>query len=435
MAAKSIDTDKLRDALGHAQLQQTTGRVVHAVGPLMEAEMPGATLGAICEAGHGKLCEVVGFKGTRALLMPLETIEGVAYGTKVVSRDRAIWAPVGPELLGRVVNGLGKPMDGGPPLVTSERRSVMAKAPNPLDRPLISEPIYTGVRAIDGLITLGAGQRISIMSGSGVGKSTLLGMLARNVECDINVICLVGERGREVQEFIKHNLGEEGLKRSVLVVITSDESPALQVKGTFLATTIAEYFRDQGKSVLLLMDSLTRLALAQRQIGLAAGEPPTTRGFTPSVFALLAPLLERAGPGKPPGCITAIYTVLVEADDINDPIGDAVRGIVDGHIVLSRKLASHGHFPAIDVLGSLSRLMGQITPPDHQLKAARLRDLLATWSENEELIRLGAYRKGSSKTVDEAIARHPSIKSFLVQSVHEPTPPDEMLQLLESAVS
>jgi flagellum-specific ATP synthase len=260
-------------------------------------------------------------------------------------------------------------------------------------------------------------------------------MIAKNVNCDVNVICLVGERGREVQEFILHNLGEEGLKNSVLVVITSDESPALQVKGTFLATTIAEYFRDQGLSVLLLMDSLTRLALAQRQIGLAAGEPPTTRGFTPSVFGLLAPLLERAGPGEPPGSITAVYTVLVEGDDVNDPIGDAVRGIVDGHIVLSRKLASHGHYPAIDVLSSLSRIMAQVTDPEHQATASKVRDLLATWSENEELIRLGAYRKGSSKPVDEAISRHPMIKDFLIQDVKDPTEPNEMLQRLTSAVS
>ena len=430
-----MNLDKLDDALKHAQFQQVSGRVVHAVGPLLEAELPGAILGAICEVGHGKLGEVVGFKGQRALIMPLDTTEGVAYGTKVVTRDRAIWAQVGPELLGRVIDGLGNPIDGGPPLVTAERRPVVAKAPNPLNRPIISESLHTGVRAIDGLITLGKGQRISIMSGSGVGKSTLLGMLARNVECDINVICLVGERGREVQEFIRHNLGEEGLRRSVLVVITSDESPALQVKGTFLATTIAEYFRDQGKSVLLLMDSLTRLALAQRQIGLAAGEPPTTRGFTPSVFGILAPLLERAGPGEPPGSITAIYTVLVEGDDVNDPIGDAVRGIVDGHIVLSRKLASHGHYPAIDVLGSLSRIMAQVTDPTHQLAASKLRDLLATWSENEELIRLGAYRKGASQTVDEAVAKHPLIKDFLIQSVQEPTPGAEMIQRLVTAVS
>jgi flagellum-specific ATP synthase len=435
MARNRVNINKLSDALKHAQVQQITGRVVHAVGPILEAELPGAILGSICEVGHGKLSEVVGFKEQRALLMPLESTEGVAYGTKVVTRDTAIWAPVGPELLGRVVNGLGKPIDSGPEITTAERRPVIAKAPNPLSRPIISEPLFTGVRAIDGLITLGKGQRISIMSGSGVGKSTLLGMIAKNVNCDVNVICLVGERGREVQEFILHNLGEEGLKNSVLVVITSDESPALQVKGTFLATTIAEYFRDQGLSVLLLMDSLTRLALAQRQIGLAAGEPPTTRGFTPSVFGLLAPLLERAGPGEPPGSITAVYTVLVEGDDVNDPIGDAVRGIVDGHIVLSRKLASHGHYPAIDVLSSLSRIMAQVTDPEHQATASKVRDLLATWSENEELIRLGAYRKGSSKPVDEAISRHPMIKDFLIQDVKDPTEPNEMLQRLTSAVS
>jgi flagellum-specific ATP synthase len=282
-------------------------------------------------------------------------------------------------------------------------------------RTLISRAIPTGVRVLDGLLTLGHGQRISIMAGSGVGKSTLLGMLARNMQADVNVVCLIGERGREVREFIEHNLGPEGLARSVVVVVTSEQSPALQVKGAFLATTLAEFFRDQGKDVLLLMDSITRLALAQRQIGLAAGEPPTTRGFTPSVFSLLPRLLERAGPGADCGSITGIYTVLIEGDDIHDPIGDAVRGIVDGHVVLSRKMASHGHFPAVDVLASLSRLMDRVVRDDHKKAAARIRDIMATWEENEELIRLGAYRKGSSPQVDEAIAILPKIREFLRQ--------------------
>jgi flagellum-specific ATP synthase len=410
-----LELDGLRSALLEARVQRVTGRLVQAVGPLLEAEVPGAVLGSMWEVEPHVMAEVVGFRERRALLMPLSPTDGVAFGARVQHVTDTIEVKVGEALLGRVLDSLGRPIDGLPEPRTTHKRRLAGPAPRAMQRGLIHKPVPTGVRVIDGLVTLGMGQRMSIMSGSGVGKSTLLGMIARNVHVDVNVICLVGERGREVREFLETNLGKDGLARSVLVVATSEESPALQVKAPFLATTIAEAFRDQGKNVLLMVDSLTRMALAQRQIGLAAGEPPTTRGFTPSVFALLPRLLERAGPGPGSTSITGLYTVLVEGDDTNDPIGDAVRGIVDGHIVLSRRLASHNHFPAVDVLSSLSRLMDRITTPAHRALAARCRDLLATWDENEELIRLGAYRKGSSPAVDEAIERMPAILQFLRQ--------------------
>ena len=426
-----IDLRSLRQAIERAPVSRVRGRLLNAVGPLLEAELPGAVLGGLCSVGAERMCEVVGFRGRNALLMPLESTEGVAFGDTVWSRDDAIYVNVGEELLGRVLDGLGNPMDGGPPLACTAKRPVSAVAPAPMRRAVINDEMPTGVRVIDGLLTLGRGQRVSIMAGSGVGKSTLLGMLARYMKSDMNVVCLVGERGREVREFVEHSLGAEGLARSVLVIATSERSPALQVKCTFLATTIAEYFRDQGKHVLLMMDSLTRLAMAQRQIGLAAGEPPTTRGFTPSVFGLLPRLLERAGPGADGrGSITGIYTVLVEGDDMNDPIGDAVRGIVDGHIVLSRRLANHGHYPAVDVLASLSRLMDRIIPDTHREAAVSFRDTLAVWEENEELIRLGAYRKGTSPEVDRAIALQPRFHAFLRQRVDEETALDVTRQAL-----
>ncbi len=405
----------LRTAIHTASLSRVSGRLVQAVGPLLEAELPGVGVGTACEVEPGVLCEVVGFRDRRALLMPLESTEGAAFGSRVRVRGEALMVNVGAGLLGRVVDGLGRPIDGLPPLPPLQRRPIHGTAPPAMKRALITKPIPTGVRVIDGLLTLGAGQRISIMAGSGVGKSTLLGMLARNMQADVNVVCLVGERGREVREFIEHNLGKEGMARSVAVVATSEESAAMQVKAAFLATSLAEYFRDQGKDVLLMMDSITRLALAQRQIGLSAGEPPTTRGFTPSVFGILPKLLERAGQGANGGSITGVYTVLIEGDDVHDPIGDAVRGIVDGHIVLSRKIASHGQFPAVQVLGSLSRLMDRVTSPGHRAAASKVRDLMATYEENEELIRLGAYRRGSSAQVDEAIDRLPKIKDYLKQ--------------------
>ncbi|MEC7241585.1 MAG: FliI/YscN family ATPase [Myxococcota bacterium] len=414
-----IDFEGLQHAVNQARLEKVSGRVVEVVGTLAEAEIPGAVVGGLCRIGEDTLCEVVGFRDRRALLMPLESLTGVSFGSKVSTVEGSIKIHVGDELVGRILDGLGRPMDDGPSLRNMEQRRVEGKALDPLARTLIEEPLETGVRVLDGMLTVGKGQRIAVMSGSGVGKSTLMGMLARNVQADINVICLVGERGREVREFIERDLGPEGLARSVLVVVTSDRSPVLQVKGAFVAAAIAEHFRDQGKDVLMMMDSLTRFAMAQRQIGLAAGEPPTTKGYTPSVFGLLPKLLERVGPGTNGGSITGIFTVLVEGDDIHDPIGDAVRGIVDGHVVLSRKLASHGHYPAVDVLQSLSRVMVSITKPEHQANASKMRALLATWAENEELIRLGAYRKGSSPEVDEAIDKHEALTDFLKQGTGE----------------
>jgi flagellum-specific ATP synthase len=429
-----IDLDRLSTGLHTARLQRVRGRLLQAVGPLLEAELPGAVVGGLCRVGADCVCEIVGFKERRALLMPLGPTDGVAFGSEVLWQEESIFAPVGEELLGRVVDGLGRPIDGGPPLRNVGKRPVSAVAPDPMRRGLIEHPMPTGVRAIDGLLTLGSGQRVSVMAGSGVGKSTLLGMIARNVQADVSVICLVGERGREVREFVELNLGPEGLARAVVVAITSEQSPALQVKGVFLAQTIAEWFRDQGLEVLVLVDSLTRVAHAQRQIGLAAGEPPTRGGYTPSVFSILPALLERAGPGASGGSITGIYTVLVDGDDMNDPIGDAVRGIVDGHIVLSRKLASHGLYPAIDVLASLSRLMSRIAVPEHEQAARRFRALLATWRENEELVRLGAYRRGTSEAVDEAIEREPALRRFLSQEVHDAPSLEQTLAELKRAV-
>lgn len=423
----------LRALLQDAPLQRVTGRLVQAVGPLLEAKVPGAVLGSMWEVEPKVKAEVVGFREDRALLMPLSSTDGVAFGAKVRHVTDTLTVRTGEALLGRVIDAMGRPCDGRPPPKTTGKRRLYGPPPPAMQRSIINKPLHTGVRVVDSLVTIGMGQRMSILAGSGVGKSTLLGMFARHVHVDANVVCLVGERGREVREFVEHNLGPEGLARSVVVVATSEESPALQVKAPFVATAIAESLRDQGKNVLLMVDSLTRLALAQRQIGLAAGEPPATRGFTPSVFALLPRLLERAGPGPSGASITGLYTVLVEGDDIHDPIGDAVRGIVDGHIVLSRKLASHNHFPAVDVLGSLSRLMDRIISPEHHRIAAKARDLLATWDENEELIRLGAYKKGSSPQVDEAIERMPALIRVLRQR-DEVSPEGESIALLKKAV-
>lgn len=437
-----MDLTPLRAALGELTVQRVTGRLVQAVGPLLEAELPSAILGSVWSVEPGIAAEVVGFRDRRTLLMPLDATDGVAFGARVTHLTDSLAVGVGDALLGRVVDALGRPMDGGPPLVLPKKRRLQGGATPAMQRQLVDRPLPTGVRVLDGLLTLGVGQRMAILAGSGVGKSTLLGMIARNVRSEANVICLVGERGREVREFVELNLGPEGLARSVVVVATSEQSAAMQVKAPLLATTIAEALRDEGREVLLMVDSLTRLALAQRQIGLAAGEPPTTRGYTPSVFALLPRLLERAGPGpvrmpdgRPGKSITAMYTVLVEADDMNDPIGDAVRGIVDGHVVLSRKLASHGHFPAVDVLGSLSRLMDRIAKVEHKTAAAKLRDLMATYQENEELVRLGAYRKGSSPAVDEALERMPHLERYLKQGVTEIGKFEDDIRGLLAAVS
>lgn len=418
-------------ALADAPVRRRCGRVVRVVGTLLEAELPGARVGEVCRVEGTGVAETVGFREQRALLMPFNSVEGIRFGARVETVGEMPSVPVGSALRGRVLDGFGEPIDGKGPLPTVFRRPLHASCPDPLRRGLIRNPLQTGVRVLDGLLTLGHGQRVGLMAGSGVGKSTLLGMIARRASTGINVIALIGERGREVREFLEDVLGAEGLARSVVVVVTSDKAPVLQVRGAFVAATIAEWFRDEGLDVMFFMDSATRLAMAQRQIGLAAGEPPTTKGYTPSVFSLLPRLMERAGQGISTGSVTALYTVLIDGDDIQDPIGDAVRGIVDGHIVLSRRIASHGQFPAVDVLQSLSRVMPLVTSASHRAVASKVRSLLATWSENEELIRLGAYRAGSNAGVDAAIARIDAIRKFSAQDVSEVTSMKDTIALMD----
>lgn len=414
--------DALKSRIETEVLARVHGRLKAVNGPLLRVALPGARMGTRARVGTVR-CEVVGIDGGEANLLPLDPVDGLTIGDPVSLEYGRLRVPVGPSLIGRIVDPLGEPMDGGPP-ITGVYVPVHASAPDPLTRPGIDTPLWTNVRVVDGLLTLGRGQRIAILAGSGVGKSTLMGMLASQVQCDVNVICLVGERGREVREFVDDTLGPEGLKRSIVVVATSDASPGMQVKAPFVATAIAEAFRSLGKHVLLMMDSLTRLALAQRQIGLAAGEPPATRGYPPSVFSMLPSLLERAGTSESGGSITGVYTVLVEGDDIHDPIGDAVRGIADGHIVLSRSLANAGHYPAIDALGSVSRVMNRVVDADHVAGARRLRAMMATWAENEELVRLGAYTRGSSAEIDRAIDRQPAVRAFLRQTAEESCSPE-----------
>ncbi len=427
----SLGLASLADAIREAPVRRRSGRIVRLVGTLLEAELPGARVGEVVRIEDGGVAETVGFRETRALLMPFSSVDGIRYGARVETMGEMPSVPVGEELRGRVLDGFGEPLDGKGPLGTWRRRALHAAPPDPMRRAVIRSPLQTGVRVLDGMLTFGRGQRVGLMAGSGVGKSTLMGMIARRSAATVNVIALVGERGREVREFIEDVLGEEGLARSVVVCVTSDRSPVLQVRGAFVAATIADWFRDQGHDVMFFMDSVTRLAMAQRQIGLAAGEPPTTRGFTPSVFGLLPRLLERAGPGEGAGSVTALYTVLIDGDDLQDPIGDAVRGIVDGHVVLSRKIATHGQYPAVDVLQSISRVMPAVTSQRHQDIARRFRALMATWAENEELIRLGAYRAGASPAVDAAIARIDAIRALLGQKVEEVTPLDATVDAME----
>ncbi|MDP2307104.1 MAG: FliI/YscN family ATPase [Pseudomonadota bacterium] len=416
----TLGLGSLGSALREVPVRTRSGRVVKLVGTLLEAELPGARVGEVCHVEGGGPAETVGFRGHNALLMPFGSTDGIRYGARVDTVGDMPTVSVGDGLRGRVLDGFGEPIDGKGPLGPTTRRALHAAPPDPLRRTVIRQPLETGVRVLDGLLTLGRGQRVGLMAGSGVGKSTLLGMIARRSAADVNVIALIGERGREVREFIEDVLGPEGLARSVVVVVTSDKSPVLQVRGAFVAATIADYLRDEGDDVMFFMDSVTRLAMAQRQIGLATGEPPTTKGYTPSVFGLLPRLLERAGPGVDgSGSITALYAVLVDGDDMQDPIGDAVRGIVDGHVVLSRRIASQGQFPAVDVLQSLSRVMPNVTTRQHLDAAIKMRRLLATWSENEELVRLGVYRAGASPEVDQAIARIEPIRAFLRQRTDE----------------
>ncbi|MCS6965423.1 MAG: FliI/YscN family ATPase [Candidatus Kapabacteria bacterium] len=399
------------------------GRIRQVVGLLLESTGPYVPIGELCslrDSDGRELCkaEVVGFRDTTMLSMVLGEPAAIAPGMEIVASGRPLTVRVGSSLLGRVLDGLGQPLDGKPLPPGLEERPVHATPPNPLLRQRVTQPIGTGIRAIDAFLTLGKGQRVGIFSGSGVGKSILLGMIARNTSADVNVIALIGERGREVRDFIEKDLQTEGLRRSVLVVATSDMPPLVRVKASLVATTIAEYFRDHGFDVFYMMDSATRLAMAQREIGIAIGEPPTTKGYTPSVFSLLHRVMERAGTGVN-GTITGLYTVLVEGDDLSEPIADAVRGILDGHIVLSRRLAAQAHYPAIDILESVSRVMPDIVSAAHLQAAQSLKALLATYRESEDLINVGAYQPGTNPRLDRAIALRDALTTFLRQGIHE----------------
>lgn len=419
-----LDINRYTEALRLLDPVRVNGKVTQVIGLTVESEGPDASIGDVCAihpvkvGGKPVLAEVVGFRNNRVLLMPLGDLHSVGPGCDVVATGGPLTVQVGSELLGKVLDGLGRPLDGSQLPTRMPHYSTHNSPGNPLQRPRVTEPLGVGVRAIDGLLTVGQGQRVGIFAGSGVGKSTLLGMVARNTSADVNVIALIGERGREVLEFVEKDLGPEGLARSVVIVATSDQPALIRIKGALIATTIAEYFRDRGLNVMLMMDSVTRYAMAMREVGLAIGEPPATRGYTPSVFAALPKLLERAGTG-PTGSITAFYTVLVDGDDMNEPIADAVRGILDGHIVLHRNLANKGHFPAIDVLSSVSRVMNNIISDEQQSAAEQLKRLLAVYRDSEDLINIGAYQRGSNAEIDKAIQYYDLIKAFTQQRTNE----------------
>lgn len=411
------------------------GRVSKVIGLTVESIGPDAKLNDVCKIllrdkpGQHINAEVVGFKDNRIVLMPFENVDGIGPGCIVENTNEALNVKVGEGLLGKTVDGLGVPTDGSE-LQSFERYPVEQTAPDPMDRVIINEILPLGVKAVDGLLTIGKGQRIGIFAGSGVGKSTLLGMFARNTKADINVIALIGERGREVREFIERDLGEEGMKRSVVVVATSDKPALIRNKAAKTATAIAEYFRDQGKDVLLMMDSLTRFSMAQREIGLASGEPPVTRGYPPSMYSEMPKLLERAG-NSDKGSITGLYTVLVDGDDFNEPITDTARSILDGHIMLSRKLAHKNHYPAIDVLQSISRCMSQIADKHQKELAGRLKNVMATYTEAEDLINIGAYKSGSNKNIDYAISKIDKVNEFLLQATDEKITFEDEIRRLE----
>jgi flagellum-specific ATP synthase len=432
-----MELNKIREALRREDFCTYIGKVKRISGMMIEATGSKYTIGEVCtiktDSNSQISAEVVGFNDGRVLLMPYEDIKGIGLGNTVISTKNKLKVPVGDFLVGRIVNAVGQPMDDGCEFKTNEYCYVDNEYINPLTRPRINETLSFGIKAIDGLLTIGKGQRMGIFAGSGVGKSTLLGMVAKNVKADINVIALVGERGREVREFIEKDLGEEGLKRSVLVVATSDQPAMMRVKCALVATTIAEYFKDQGKDVLLMMDSLTRFAMAQREIGLATGEPPVSRGYTPSIYAELPKLLERSGNFNK-GSITGIYTVLVEGDDTNEPISDTVRGIVDGHIVLTRKLANSNHYPAIDINASISRLMNDIASNHHNKTAKKLRDILSVYYANYDLISIGAYKKGTNLQLDEAITKIDKVNKFLNQEVNESFTYEDTVKMMEQII-
>lgn len=426
---------KIPELIRKAETVSHIGKIENVVGMAMESSGNQASIGDIAmiynEEKHRQIpVEVVGFRGDRMQLMAYENLSGVKSGSFVRNTRHRLKIPVGEFLRGRIIDAIGQPLDDKGPFASPRYYYVENTYTNPLKRPPITEKLEFGVKAIDGINTVGKGQRIGIFAGSGVGKSTLLGMIAKNVKADINVIALVGERGREVREFVEKDLGPEGLKRSVLVVATSDQPAMLRMKCPLVATTIAEYFKDQGKDVLLMMDSLTRFAMAQREIGLATGEPPVARGYTPSIYAEFPKLLERSGKFEK-GSITGVYTVLVEGDDTNEPVADTVRGILDGHIVLTRKLANENHFPAIDINASISRLMSEIASQGHKAAAAKLRDILSIYTKNEDLIAIGAYKAGSNPKLDYAVSKIDKVNGFLMQKIDESFSMEETIQMLE----
>lgn len=416
--------ERMQSAVRETDSLEYSGTITQIVGMTVEADGPSASIGGVCRILQGgaekkqTLAEVVGFKQNKVLLMPLGNLSGIAPGDRIIATGAPMRVKVGKSMQGRILGPLGDPIDDKPPIVPDDEYAIDNDPPNPLGRARIHDILPLGVRAIDGLLTIGVGQRMGIFAGSGVGKSTLLGMIARNAESDVNVIVLVGERGREVRDFIEKDLQEEGLKRTVLVVATSDQPALLRLRSAMVGTSIAEYFRDQGYKVMLMMDSLTRFAMAQREIGMAIGEPPIARGYTPSVYSSLPRLLERAGTSDK-GSITAIYTVLVEGDDMNEPISDTVRGILDGHMVLSRKLANANHYPPIDVLASLSRLMSDIATGEHKEMASDIRNMMATYRENQDLISIGAYKPGTDAHLDRAIRLHGEIEKLLCQRMDD----------------
>jgi flagellum-specific ATP synthase len=413
--------DQLRRRVEDTRVLRNHGRVVQLIGLVIESEGPLVAVGEVCRIESARhdgstLAEVVGFRNHHVLLMPLGAVNGIHPGSEVIALGSALRVPVGDHLKGRVIDGLGVPLDEGGPLLGTDFINLNVQPPHPLKRKRILQPFQTGIKAIDTFIPCGRGQRLGIFAGSGVGKSTLLGMIASQAEADVNVIALIGERGREVREFIEKDLDDAGRRKSVVIVATSNQPALARLKGAFVAMSIAEYFRNLGQNVLLMMDSVTRFAMAQREIGLAVGEPPTTRGYTPSVFSLLPQLLERAGSGEE-GSITGLFTVLVEADDMNDPIADSVRSILDGHIVLTRDLATQNHYPAIDVLESVSRLNRDLTTPEQQKTSASAREVLATYRKNQDLINIGAYPAGTNAAIDQSIRLHEPMKGFLQQPV------------------
>lgn len=426
--------EKYRTAVEELDPIRYTGVVTRVRGMLIESSGPQVVVGEVCQIMLSRgnkpvFAEVVGLDGSTVQLMSYDDIQGIEIGCTVIASGSVLSVPVGKQLLGRVLNAMGKAADDGPEILSSQHYPAIAQPPDPMKRATITKRIVTGVRAIDGLLAVGRGQRLGIFAGSGVGKSTLLGMIARNTNADVNVIALIGERGREVVDFIKNDLGPEGLQRSVVVAATSDQSPISRIRGAYVATAIAEYFRDQGNDVMLMFDSVTRFAKAQREIGLAIGEPPATRGYTPSVFELLPRLLERSGTSDK-GSITGFYTVLVDGDDMDEPISDTVRGILDGHVILSRKLAQRYHYPAVDVLASISRLANRVSGKNSREAAARVRRMMAVYDDAEDMISVGAYQKGSNPAIDEAVLHHGKIEAFLCQEVGDPAPIDETLSQL-----